>query len=277
MNGKVFRIGLLDNKQGVNRAFVSVRLLFIFTLAAVIIPTASLGAGECYRLIGQERYYDDVVTPDNKNPVCKVVLDNLNMFCNDETPMVCRFKIHPNYSRQLSVPKWETLDIHKNMDMIEATVRAPDEIYERRAHDKEYQDKRWQEYYISLRKGLDEGTATLHKAHFDLRNIGKSYDVLRVQHGKCTGRAIPADDPKKLATVQFERSKVDVEYTAEVLRIISPPTAYQGVHWVGDVFFYRGTTYAYGWIYHRLLIWKPMQEKNGEFNRKSVCFIEYIK
>jgi|GEM_PF-3805083 len=277
MNGKVFRIGLLDNKQDVNRAVGSVRLFFIITLVAVIFPTASLGSDKCYRLIEQERFYDDVVTPDNKNPVCKVVLDNLNKFCNDETPMVCKFKIHPKYSKQLSIPKWETLDISKNMDMIEGMVRAPDEIYERTAHDKEYQDKEWQQYYSSLRKGLDEGTATLHKAHFDLRNIGKSYDVLRVQHGKCTGRAIPADDPEKLATVQFERSKVDVEYAAAVLRIISPPTAYQGVHWVGDVFFFRGKTYSYRWNYHRLSIDKPIQKANGQFRRESICFIEYVK
>jgi len=44
MNGKVFRIGLLDNKQDVNRAVGSVRLFFIITLVAVIFPTASLGS-----------------------------------------------------------------------------------------------------------------------------------------------------------------------------------------------------------------------------------------
>ena len=191
MKGKVFKIVLFD-KHDVNRAVGSLRSGIYYHTCGCNYSNSLAGCRKCYRLMEQERYSDDVVTPDNKNPVCKVVLDNLNKFCNDETPMVCRFKIHPKYSGQLSVPKWETLDIHKNMDMIEAVVRAPDEIYERTAHDKEYQDKEWQQYYGSLRKGLDEGTATLHKAHFDLRNIGKSYDVLRVQHGKCTGRAIPA-------------------------------------------------------------------------------------
>ena len=91
------------------------------------------------------------------------------------------------------------------------------------------------------------------------------------------GEGYSGTDPKKLATVQFERSKVDVEYTAEVLRVISPPTAYQGVHWVGDVFFFRGKTYFYRWNYHRLSIDKPRQKANGQFRRESICFIEYVK
>ena len=46
---------------------------------------------------------------------------------------------------------------------------------------KEIQNERWEEYYKHLKKGIDEGTATLHQAQFDLRNIGMSYDVLRVR------------------------------------------------------------------------------------------------
>ena len=110
----------------------------------------------CYRLIPQEVYSGPPgkpSSPDNKHPVCKVLLDNLNEFCNEEPPnMVCEFKIHPRYRKQLAVPKWIKLDIYKNLDRIEAMIRAPLEIQKATAQNKSYQDRVWQEYYGGLKK-----------------------------------------------------------------------------------------------------------------------------
>jgi len=239
----------------------------------------------CYRLIPQEVYNGPPgkpSSPDNKHPVCKVLLDNLNEFCNEEPPnMVCEFKIHPRYRNQLAVPKWIKLDIYKNLDRIEAMIRAPLEIQKATAQNKSYQDRVWQEYYGGLKKELDNGTATLHRANIDLYNLGKAYEVLRVEHGKCTGNRIilaPNDDPK-VAAFEYQQSWVDVDYSASALRQLIDPSMFKIGTMKSDVFFFQGETFSYKWYRNELWILKPFKDReaNGNFNTKEICWFEYIR
>ena len=263
-------------------------LVFYFSALHVLAAEKDSQSGgkakSCYRLIPQEVYSGPPgkpSSPDNKHPVCKVLLKNLNEFCEEEPPnMVCEFKIHPKYSKQLSVPKWTKLDINKNLDKIEAMVRAPWEIQSDTTQNKSYQDMVWKDYYKELKKGLDEGTATIYQSKFDLRNLGKAYDIFRVQHGKCSGNRIildPNDDPK-VAAFEYAQSWLDVEYTAPVLKQILLPSA-RGIGSMKDVFFFQGKTFSYNWYRNELWILQPFkdQEANGNFNTKEICWFEYIK
>lgn len=237
---------------------------------------------QCYRLLEQEIYSGPPgkpPTPDNRHPVCKILLKNLNKFCNDEPPnMVCEFKIHPLYKKQLSVPKWKKLDIYKNLDKIEAMIRTPLEISESTAHDKNFQDKVWQDYYGLLKKGLDDGTATLYQAYFDLWNIGKAYEVLQVSDGKCTGKPIildPLDDPK-VAPFEYERGFHSVEYSATVLRQLLTPSMVK-IGTMKDVFFFKGKTFGYNWHRNELWIFQLFQKPDGHLSKQGICRFQYIK
>ncbi len=267
---------------------ILVMLVVVFCFSALPVSAAEKDAEvgskikSCYRLIPQEVYSGPPgkpSSPDNKHPVCKVLLNNLNEFCDEKPPnMVCEFKIHPRYKTKLSVPKWTKLDIYKNLDRIEAMVRSPFEIYESTAQNKSYQDEAWQKYYTRMKKGLDEGTATLHSATFDLRNLGRSYDVLRVQHEKCTGQRIILnlhDDPK-VAAYEFEPSWLDVEYSALALKQIIPPSIIK-IGTMKDIFFFQGETFSYNWSENKLSIYRPFRGKNGGFNIHDICWIEYDK
>ena len=230
-------------------------LAFCFSVLPVLAAEKNTESGSkeksCYRLIPQEFYSVSPVnpaSPDNKHPVCKVVLDNLNKFC-DEPPMVCAFKIHPKYSTQLSAPKWTQLDINKNLDKIEAMIRTPYEIQADTANNKKFQDESWEIYYKSLKKGLDDGSAKLEQTHFDLRNLGRAYDVLRVSNGICTGKTIILDqnDDPKVAAREYEQSTITVEYTSEELRKIFKPSMIYTL-WEYNIFFFHGVTFTYSWI-----------------------------
>lgn len=237
----------------------------------------------CYRLIPQEVYSGPPgkpPSPDNKHAVCRVLLNNLNEFCNEDPPnMVCEFKIHPRYRNQLSVPKWKKLNIYKNLDKIEAMIRAPLEIQAGTAQNKSYQDRVWQEYYAGLKKGLDNGTATLHQANIDLYNLGKAYEVLRVEHGKCTGKRIilaPNDDPK-VAAFEFQQNWIDIDCSAPALRQLLDPSMVKIGTMKGDVFFFQGKTFSYKWYRNQLWILQPFKDReaNGNLNTKEICWFEY--
>jgi hypothetical protein len=275
------------------KSFILFLSLTVLALGLIIMPAVAAEKADtqsvtkeksCYRLIPQEVYSGPPgkpPSPDNKHPVCKVLLENLNEFCNEDPPnMVCEFKIHPRYRNQLSVPKWKKLNIYKNLDRIEAMIRTPLEIQAVTAKNKSFQDKVWQEYYADLKKGLENGTATLHEANIDLCNLGKAYEVLRAEHGKCTGKRIildPNDDPR-VAAFEYQQSWVDVDYDASALRQLIDPSMFK-MGTMKDVFFFQGETFSYKWYRNQLWILKPFKDReaNGNFNTKEICWFEYIR
>ena len=247
-------------------------LLLLFWVLAFLFfqPSNALSDEKCYEMLEQKFFLSGQPdTPDNKHPLCKVLFDNLNEFC--DKPMVCELEIHSKYSDQLSLPKWTRLDIHKNLDKIEAMIKAPWEIAK---YNKDRQEESWQRYYSDLKKGLDDGTATLHHAKFDLRNLGQPYDVLRVEFGKCTGKFIP----ESVSGVIFEQSREDIEYTADVLRkLLTPRTANALIQHIHNVFFFQGQTFSYHWFENELLVSRPLRESDGFFGDEGLCRFKYTK
>ncbi len=95
------------------------------TLAACLV-LASLGAST--QGMAEDCYLPKPVLIDGKErpnePVCEVLAKNLNRFC-DSPPMVCRLKIHPDFSQDLALPDWKPLAHQTDLRRIEEFIRAP--------------------------------------------------------------------------------------------------------------------------------------------------------
>jgi hypothetical protein len=102
-----------------------------------------------------------------------------------------------------------------------------------------------------------------------------------VGFGKCTGKPIILDPipGTKETGMMYEQSRLDIEYTTDVLRkILTPETATAFIQHEHNVFFFQGQTFSYWWdAKGDLWVRRPFQKPDGFFNHEDLCLFEYTK
>jgi hypothetical protein len=217
-------------------------------------------SGKCYKLISGK-----------DNEMCRLFEQNLNRFC-DEPPMVCERKIHPDFAKYFSFPKWEEVNPAEHLDIIADYIRAraperadcpkpvpvivpkkgespfvihpltESDIRANKAAEEcqaEWREKKWQEYRVELLEHLKLGQVKLSCARFEIERYSKKYNlVYRLVDFPCR----PLDPEYwnfshvlKLIVLDEKTSKLDREWTA----ILGGATY--------DVLLYKEETYFTTW------------------------------
>jgi hypothetical protein len=135
------------------------------------VSKAKVKTDKCYRVI---------VGQDTK--MCRLYEQNLNRFCN-EPPMVCDRKIHPDFTKYFSLPKWEDVDPMKHLDIIEKfikfrtgnNVRCPKGDGQCQA---KWREKEWQEYKVKFFDRMKKGIVKLSKARFNIKGAGNERQIV---------------------------------------------------------------------------------------------------
>jgi hypothetical protein len=209
---------------------------------------------KCYRVIvGQE------------HEMCRLYEQNLNRFCN-EPPMVCDRKIHPDFAKYFSLPKWEDVDPMKHLDIIESYIRESVYGYTGCVEgDRKYEDgwaeKKWQKYKIGFFEQLKKGNVKLSRARFNIKGSGKEKQIVyRLKDFTCAINDEFWNDPMipQNIVIDEKTGKLD-RNTMAIIRYGSPK----------EVFFYEG--------YARLSTWDMFPDRvlidQASYEQ---CEIEYI-
>jgi hypothetical protein len=219
-------------------------------------------------------------------PVCRALEANLNELCEQPPPM-CALKIAPKYANDLSIPDWKPVDLHGNLDIVEATVRARWNI----VPDKQAGQRIWDDERPAYEKALAAGTLTVKSAELDLFRIGKKSTAYRIDPGSCE-----ADNRDVLQSMDKEVWNSGF-ITRTTLVLPSPPAVadiaqayFIGDVGEGDVLTYKGLPFRYvmATLQKRnssqdptiaLIVWQPttlsQEGSKPSLFQQSVCHIEY--
>ena len=252
-------------------AFAGMVFVLCFTFSAVHAAEKDLEMrrkstskhAKCYKLVS-----------GRSNEMCQLFEENLNRFCN-EPPMVCERKIHPDFEKYFSFPRWEQVDPDKHMDVIADYIRArapenakcpkpahfkmpkagervaPSPLSEeeikanKAAADCQslWREKKWEEYREGLLERMKLGYVKLFRAHFNINGYGeKEFLVYRLVDSICS-----PTDPSDL---QRPRVPILIVFDEKAGKLDPKWTAILGdEHY--DVIFYTGKPYliAWGWGY----------------------------
>jgi hypothetical protein len=237
-------------------ALICLTVCFAVTALAAdkSVSKAKVKTDKCYRVI---------VGQDTK--MCRLYEQNLNRFCN-EPPMVCDRKIHPDFAKYFSFPKWEDVDPVKHLDIIEKfikfrtgnNVRCPKGDGQCQA---KWREKEWQEYKVKFFDRMKKGIVKLSRAQFNIKGVGKgSQIVFKLVDFMCAIDDEFWNHPMIPQNIVINEKTGELDLNAMALTGYGAPK---------EVFFYEGVARLSTWdIYpDRVLIDQDLFEQ---------CEIEYI-
>jgi hypothetical protein len=234
--------------------------LIAIMCATLVLSSLSYAAGnepaktdKCYKVIvGQE------------HEMCRLYEQNLNRFCN-EPPMVCDRKIHPDFAKYFSFPKWEDVDPMKHLDIIEKFIKFGTQNVRCAKGDGQCQAKwreeKWQEYKVKFIDRMKKGIVKLSRARFNIRGFGKEKQmVYRLVDFTCAINDEFWNDPMIPKNIVIDEKTGELDLNAMAI------TGYGAPH---EVFFYEG--------YARLSTWDMFPDRvlidQASYEQ---CEIEYI-
>lgn len=147
------------------------RSIRIWLAALLWLNGAAHAGGNCY--VPRPIVIDGKSKPIE--PVCRALAKNLNRFCDQQAPMVCGFKIHPDFRRQFSLPEWKP--VPPDRERIEAFIRAP--------WSTESGDRMWKEDAPGIDAALAENRLHFAEANVDIYNLGTKQPAYRLDLGDC--------------------------------------------------------------------------------------------
>ncbi len=185
----------------------SVKMAFTSLAACWFVLGASAAfAEECYKLVHGKG-----------NPVCRKFGQNLNSFC-DQPPMRCELAIHPDFAKDFSFPKWESLDPLANIELVAELVRSLASV----AHDctgecdKNWRELQWQKYKPKLLEGARYGCIHFSRARLDINHDGRKELVFRLMGKDCPapsdGQLSYSNDRPNLVVLNEETGKFDRDF-----------------------------------------------------------------
>jgi hypothetical protein len=247
------------------------KLLLIVLLATIYSP---LYAGNCYTNVP---ILDERGKSKPVEPVCKALLNNLNEFC-DQPPMACELKIAPQFSKVISLPKWEPIDPQANRKLIEDFLWAPYSLPKNNQNDalhKQMQD----EQLAGINAAFNEQRISFSKAKLDLYNLGKNQTAYRLDYGDCRLKNPQLQGDHGYTTDDMtwgshwndaiSPSSVQVQQAPDVVRKLF--TQYQPLQFspLTEVFGYKGQTYSF-WMQGNV---SPYQQNEIVVNRAGILEI----
>jgi hypothetical protein len=166
----------------------------------------------CYRLFRGMRF-----------SMCREFENNLNQYC-EAPPMLCEIRVAPEFGKDFTFPKWETLDAGANLEMIEKFIRARVSVrsdWIGKPEERSWREKKWKEYEPGLMQRLNEGVIRFSRARVDLNHNGETELVYRLIDRDC-----PVSDPAqyhfptgpKLMVLDEATGEFDQEYTKHLYR-----------------------------------------------------------
>jgi hypothetical protein len=228
--------------------------------ATLVLSSLAIAAEEkpaktdkCYKVIvGQE------------HEMCRLYEQNLNLFCN-EPPMVCNRKIHPDFAKYFSLPKWEDVDPMKHLAIIEKfikfgtqNVRCPKGDEQCQA---KWREEKWQEYKVEFFEQMKKGNVKLSRARFNVKSLGEADQIVyRLVDFTCAINDEFWNSPKIPALIVFDEKTGELDLNAMAIIGYGSPQ---------EVFFYEGMARltTWGMFPDRVLIDQASFEQ---------CEIEYI-
>jgi hypothetical protein len=205
--------------------------VLVFSFPAYAAEKGPVKANKCYKLISGK-----------DNEMCRLYERNLNRFCN-EPPMVCDRKIHPDFAQYFSFPKWEEVDVEKNLHIIEAYIKftAPENarcVKKDEQCQAEWREDKWRKYKIELFKQKKMGTVRLSHARFNAKGFGDEEQIVyKLVDSRCTINTEFWNYPKfpHLFVLDEKTGKLDRDFT----------TILNGA--VYDAIFYKGEAHYTKW------------------------------
>lgn len=189
----------------------------------------------CYKLVVGKRF-----------AMCREFEKNLNRYC-DEPPMMCRFKINPDFGKDFSTPKWEGLDPAKNLDLVTQIMlshyNAPSvAIHPENVNcNQECAEREWQRVKPGYMEGIRAGRVVLSRARFDLNHDGTPELVYRLSGSQCSPDDLGSGHQYFTLMVMDERNgKEDPDFAT--------------YHNAGvDILLYQGRAHLVDWRSDRIL------------------------
>lgn len=215
----------------------------------VCLPAASFAAGACYKAESLKGPYGE---PGSKpiEPVCLALEKNLNEFC-DEPPMVCKLRIHPIHAHELSLPRWEPVELGGNLSLIEELIRTPYAS----APDPNAAQQVWQGLRPDIEAAFQDGRLTVSTAMLDLYQTGTKAKVYRYDLGDCAQKNpyLGASNKNGSWAVKIKTPEISVNLAPIGYKDLEKryyPLA--GSWFGGDVFLFRGKAFSYYMLgFHR--------------------------
>jgi len=208
-------------------------LMLLFGLS-MLPPEVEAKQDGCYKLVSGK-----------DNQMCQLFLQNLNRFCG-EPPMVCERKIHPDFEKHFSFPKWNEVDPAEHLDLIALLIRAEAPTNARCTNQQcqaDWREEQWQKYKVGLLERMKAGQVKLSYARIKLlRYVDKMSFVYRLVDFPCSPLDIDYWNypcVPKLIVIDEKTGKIDRDYTT-IFRLWGPCDAllYNGVTfftvWGGD-------------------------------------------
>lgn len=174
-------------------------------------------------------------------PICRVVEKNLNRFC-DQPPMVCGFRIAPEFRDRFTLPQWTPLDPEANRALIEDFMRAP--WQDAKSMTQEEKNKMWELDRPDIEKALAEKRLTFSQAELDLYNLGKRQTAYRLDYGNCEANNPQLKERDKWGW-EIQHAPVKIQHAPEIIRLLFKRYDPLHVGIIGDVFLYAGQIYTF--------------------------------
>jgi len=216
------------------RIRVALRNRGVYGILGVMALTSSISiqaAGLCY----VAHPVNDVAgKPLPIAPLCRTLEKNLNEFC-DEPPLMCGIKIAPRYAQELTLPKWQPIDLHGKLDAIEQLVRQRWSI------------RVWDEERPILEAGLAGGTLSLKTAEMDWFHLGKRGAVYRIDPGTCQtdNEEILRSRDIDVWNGGFINSRMHLLPSTDLLSAAEQKNSVIDSGEAGDVLLYKGLPFRY--------------------------------
>jgi len=194
--------------------------------------------------------------------MCGLFLQNLNSFCN-ESMMICEPRIHPDFVKYFSTPKWETIDAEHNIEIIAQyiRIRAIVPIKCTGQCETDWREKKWQEYKPDLLKGLNNGRIKFVRSRIHIKFDDKTRIAYRLVDMVCS--------PDDMETYGISRKPGLMVIDEETGK---PNAYYSKINRYGcyDVLLYQGRAY--------LMDFDDLTYYPAIYNETSIeCQFNYVK
>jgi len=208
----------------------------------MLLSPPAVSAGRCYKaepVKGSDGKAIQKLIP----PVCRALEANLNEFC-DQPPMVCELKIHPRHARELSLPKWEPVDLDGSVSLLEELIRAP----WKNSVDPTAGGRIWEDARPDIEGAFNEGRLRVSTARLDLYQTGIKAKTYRYDLGDCRqkNKYLELTNEGGAWEVRLRPAEVHVELGSEeywALEKLYSPLARSS--FASDIFLFRGQPFSY--------------------------------
>jgi hypothetical protein len=207
-------------------------------VGAIVMAADAQLAGSCYTAIPLTDQAGNAIPIE---PVCRVLEQNLNQFC-EEPPLVCGLKISPQFRDRIERPVWTPVSTDNGVGLVESIVRAQ---WGRFGLSSSF-DRIWEERRPIIEESVQEGRLRVSSAAIDLFQVGRSVEAYRIDPGDCE---------IKNAHILEKRRSWDERVTEAGVRVVPTPEAFDELletfkqlspdEPYGDILLFGGTAYTY--------------------------------